>query len=93
MQHSKQFLVRAYKSEDQFSQASDRYILSLLLRTSTAAAELWQLVLTYCRARDLPLCNGFLVECAANQDWLAFVCHAQENRFPANKVCNFISAR
>jgi spatacsin len=83
--------VSAMKVVKRLEYATKQAVSKLRLqKTSTAAVDLWRLVLRYCQMRDLPLCTGFLVECALNQSWLTFICHAEENHIPADKVLEVI---
>lgn len=55
-------------------------------RTSFEAGQHWNLVVLFCRVHKMELPVSFLQDCAREDKWLPFVCHAQACQFPKEQV-------
>ena len=56
------------------------------LRTSFEAGQHWNLVVLFCRVHKMEFPVDFLQDCAKDDRWLHFVCHAQTCQFPKEQV-------
>ncbi|XP_068741533.1 spatacsin-like isoform X2 [Montipora capricornis] len=59
-------------------------------RTSFEAGQHWNLVVLFCRVHKMEFPLDFLQDCARDDKWLPFVCHAQTCQFPKEQVVNVV---
>ncbi|XP_015777504.1 PREDICTED: spatacsin-like [Acropora digitifera] len=59
-------------------------------RTSFEAGQHWNLVVLFCRVHKMEFPVDFLQDCAKDDRWLHFVCHAQTCQFPKEQVVSIV---
>ena len=66
--------------------AADFFPITIFIRTSFEAGQHWNLVVLFCRVHKMEFPLDFLQDCARDDKWLPFVCHAQTCQFPKEQV-------
>ncbi|KAL4622742.1 spatacsin isoform X1 [Arapaima gigas] len=62
-----------------------------LARSSYEASKQWGLVVQFCRLHKLPLSTAYLLDCAADAQWLHFLFFIQLHGYPPNQVHTLVA--